>query len=444
MNLKQQKWPGEALSKMWLVCFTFCVLSASSQSVIVPPPSVKTMPEPTAEKSSDTNQTSNGSAGATATSSGGSHLSNPFQWGSIVLHPSISYGLTYATGLQSGPGQSQDSVIQTVTPGINFDLGEHWRLGYSAALNFYSDSTFSDSVNHNMFLNWNTVYEDWSFFFVQTMGISSDSQVATAQQTDQKDFSTSAGFSRQLGSDFSLDVSGSQHITDTGGFTNVVVGTNGFGSPVGSVRDWSGSGWLNYHWGPYFSPGVGITGGYSDVETGTDMTYENFQGRIFWRFTHKFSLTISGGAQYRQFLNTDIPSKLSPILSATLLYQPFEQTSLSLSANRDVSASSYYQDQITETTGVNFGLHQRFFEKYSLGVSSGYTHTTYKTAAFTPFGPIPFSRDDDYVFYSIALSRSFLTHGTTSISYSWSKNLSSTQGYGFASNQIGFSVAWSY
>src|ERR1043165_5483870 len=82
-----------------------CLLSASAQSVLVPPPSAKPLPEePIVEKSGDTNQTSNGSVGGSSGSAGESHLNNPFQWGGIVLHPGISYGLTYGTGLQSQPG----------------------------------------------------------------------------------------------------------------------------------------------------------------------------------------------------------------------------------------------------------------------------------------------------------------------------------------------------
>src|ERR1022692_3860097 len=173
----------------------FCALAfafgASAQSVLVPPPVIPPALQGTTEPAGDAKPVEGDMTSTTPTSAMGNK--NPLQWGPVTAHPHISYGATYATGIQSQPGQSSDSFINTLTPGISFDLGPRWQLGYSAAITFYSDANLSDTVNHTAFLTGQTAYEDWTFSLSQSVALSSDPQVATAQQTDQQTYSTSLG-----------------------------------------------------------------------------------------------------------------------------------------------------------------------------------------------------------------------------------------------------------
>ena len=356
---------------------------------------------------------------------------NPFQWGPVTVHPHVSYGLSYGTGLQSQPGQSSDSIINTLTPGISFDLGQHWQLGYSAAITFYSDKNFRDNVNHSVSLTGHTSYEDWAFSLSQSVAITSDPMIQTAQQTDQQSYSTSLGATYQINSEFSLQLNASQNLTDASGFTN----------SAGSAWDWSTMDWLNYQVGPGVSTGVGMGFGYSSVASGPDMTYEDYQGRFSWQFAQKLTLSLNGGAQVRQFINSGQSSLVSPLFGATLNYQPFPFTSLHVNASESVS-SSYFQNQVTQNTTVSGGVSQRLFEKYFLSLNGGYTATTYKDSAT---GPQQFTgREDDVSFFSLGLSTAFFKRGTASVSYSISKTSSNYGGYGYTSNQIGFQLSYGY
>jgi len=51
---------------------------------------------------------------------------NPYQWGPVSFHPSLSYQFLYGTGIQSSPGNQQASVVQTVSPNFLFVIGSHW------------------------------------------------------------------------------------------------------------------------------------------------------------------------------------------------------------------------------------------------------------------------------------------------------------------------------
>jgi hypothetical protein len=199
--------------------------------------------------------------------------------------------------------------------------------------------------------------------------------------------------------------------------------------------------WLNYEWGPGLTTGAGIGFGYSMVSSGPDMTYEDYQGRFTWQIAHKLSLSLNGGVQVRQFLNSGQSSLVSPLFGATINYQPLLFTTLSINASESIS-SSYFQNQVTQTTSVNAGLSQRLFGKYFLSLNGGYAVTTYKDSAS---GPQEFTgRDDDISSFSVGLSTAFLKHGTASASYSISKTSSNFGGYSYTSNQIGFQLSYGY
>jgi hypothetical protein len=412
------------------LCAFVVAAGAKAQSVLVPPPSIPASLQTTAQ-TGDTNQVDETGGATSVSASTMMHNNNPFQWGPVVLHPRISYAFSYNTGLQSQPGQSSDSFINTVTPGITLDLGRHWQLGYSAGITFYSDNNFNNTVNHNITLAGQTAYEDWTFSLSQNVAITSDPQIQTAQQTDLQTYSTSFGATYQINDAFSLQLSLAQNVVDASGFTN----------SAGSSWDWSTMDWLNYQWAPGLTAGAGVGFGYNSVSSGSDMTYQDYQGRFTWQIARKLNLSLNGGAQVRQFRNSGQSSLVSPIFGATITYQPFQFTTLSVNASESIS-SSYFQNQVTKTTSVNAGLSQRLFGRYFLSLNGGYAVTTYEDSA--P-GPQQFSgRDDDISSFSVGLSTAFLKRGTASASYSISKTSSNVGGYSYTSNQVGFQLSYGY
>ncbi len=412
------------------------VARTHGQSVLVGPPMIPAAPNAAGAggdtNTGDTNQLDSASGSVSAAGAGGFENRNPFQWGPIILHPRVGYGLTYGTGLQSQPGQTSKSAINTVSAGLGLDLGHHWDLNYSAAAAFYSDRKFKNSVNHDLAIHGHTTYEDWGFNLSQSVAISSDPLVETAQQTDQQSYNTSLGASYQINSSLSAAVTAGQQLHSASGFTN----------SVGSSIDWSLSGSLNYEFGPGVSAGLGAGWGYSKVDIGPDNTYEDVSLNFNWAFARKLSLSLNGGAQIRQFIGSGQPSLVSPTFGATLNYHPFLFTTLYLSASRNLGAS-FFQNQVTENTTINIGLSQRLFKKYQLSASGGYGLSNYQDTS--PGGAMGITgRSDTRTFFSASLSRSFLKRGTAALTYSKSENASNSRGYGYNSDQVGLSLSYSY
>ena len=431
-----------AIPLMAACCALAFAFGANAQSVLAPPPRIPPALQATTEQNGDTNQV-DGTGGMTSTTpTTAMGNKNPLQWGPVTVHPSISYGATYATGIQSQPGRSSDSFINTLTPGISFDLGRHWQLGYSAAIMFYSDQNFKDTVDHTISLTGHTAYEDWTFSLAQNIALTSDPMVQTAQQTDQQTYSTSLGATYQINSDFFLQLGVSQNFLVLNGSTNGVAGSTNaaFASGLTSSRSWSTLEGLNYQWGPNLSAGVSGGFGYTEVDQGTDMIDEQIQGQASYQVAHKIRLALNAGYQFNQFINSAQPGLATPTFGVSMIYQPLDVTTISLSATRTISASSYFINQVTETTGFTAGISQRLLRKLYLGLSGGYIHTSYQ--ASVPGFSV--NREDNSSNVSVNLSTTFMKRGTASVSYTRSQNSSSGSGFGFSSNQVGLQLGYGF
>ena len=296
----------------------------------------------------------------------------PLDWGQIHLRPHLLYRISYGNGIQPRPGDPRNTLINELDPGIAIGLGDHWHLDYTPTLRFYSNRSFRDEVDHSVNLNGATTYEDWSFGLSQSYLSSSSPLIETGSQTDQETYSTSFSAGYQFNSDLGLDFSASQNFR----FVNSI-NTN---QPLSDSRTWSATAGLNYLLWPRLSVGLSGTFGYDNLQIGPDMTSEQLQGRINWQPGQKLTFAFNGGFEDRQFLDSGAPDAINPIFGLSIIYQPFEVTTISLNASRSVNVS-YFQNQITEATGFSVSLRQRLLGKVYLDITGGYGNTKFQASA---------------------------------------------------------------
>jgi hypothetical protein len=396
---------------------------AEAQSVLAPPPVFSITPPAVVEYQAN-NQMEVFSPPETVT-----HPDEPpLRLGSVGLRPSVFYRLYYATGLPASGTNHVTSTIQEFSPGLLFNIGNHWTLDYTPTWRFYSSDQFRDTLDHNVRLVGGTTYEDWVFGLSQTYNASSAPLVETGTQTDQKTFSTALNASYQFNDKMSLDTAINQNIISADQYQ--------------SSSEWAFSDWLNYHFGPRLDVGLGATFGYADVKTGSDTIYEQVQGRINWRATDKFSLQIHGGMEARQFLSTDAGDVLNPIVGGVIQYQPFDFTRLSLNVARTVATSlltTNSQSQLTENINITGHWNQRLFKKVSLDLEGGYHIVTYVAA-----GTAATDRKDDYYTFNARLGCPFLKRGTVAVFYQYSDSSSTEPGFTYSTSQVGFEVGYRF
>ena len=358
----------------------------------------------------------------------------PFQYGPVTFRPHAYYAFSYGNGIEYSTNHTASTIIQTVTPGLSVDIGRHLTLDYTPTLTYYSSSQLQNTLGQSATLNWATAYEDWLFGLNQAWNLSTAPQSQTATSTKTEDFSTGASASYIINDHFSTDLGFNQDLN--------------YVQNLQDSKTWSTMDWLNYSFWRRLSTGVGAGYGYTSLSpdngsaaTSGIQTFETLLGRVNWRASDKISFSVNAGFEDRQFHAKGISDSLNPIFSASIQYQPFAHTQLALTASRSVSSSDYFiLTQSTETTTVGVSLDQRLFKEFYLDVSGTYSKTVYNESIVVA----AVTRDDDQYTFNVALRHSFLKHGSVSVNYQYQDNESTTTGFSYTSNQIGFQIGYTY
>lgn len=357
----------------------------------------------------------------------------PLQWGQVQFLPHLLYRFSYGDGIPASPGRQYTTAINELSPGLRLRLGSRWTVDYTPTLRYYSNNHFQDGVDHYVMFGGGTAYGDWTFGLSQGYSISTQPLIETGSQTETETFTTTLDATRQLNSKLSLELGANQSLRFLGG-----------DDPARRLSDsisWSTLDWLNYQYSQAFGVALGAGFGYDMIETGSDMTSEQVQGRIQWRPGEKLNLVVHGGAEVRQFLDSNSPDAVSPVYGATIRYQLFESTALSANLNRSVSPS-YYLAQITDVTALSGSLRQRFFGKLYLDVTGGYSRSSYQYTFL--LGALLPSREDDQTYINIRLSLPFLKRGSLAAFFQASDNASNANLYTTTSRQGGFELGYRF
>lgn len=395
----------------------------------------------------------NAPANGETTGAGGASVAAPAEslmaWGSTHVHLRASYQVLYSTGINNQPGQSSDTFTHTITPELTVIAGPHVTLVYAPSYRIFSDRQFHDTLDHYLNLSASARLGSWTFGTSHALTITDEPEIQTARQTSETSYFAGANASYQASDKLSFVTSGSANFlwTDTG--NNNSSRTNSpipIGPPPGfnftNLNDsatYSGSESINYSFDERISVGGVVTVGYTEQSGGFNSMNEIYTGLAEWRPGSKLKLSVSGGFEDQQFLNTDAKDLLSPIFSASAAYQIFEQTSFNLSAGRTVMPS-LLQNEVMETTQLGVGVQQRLLGFMQLSLAFGYHTTDYKFV----LNNLSNSRSDSGAIYTADLSFPFLTHGNFGLFYQYSQNSSSVKGFGYSSSQVGANLSWAY
>ncbi len=406
--LDQASSPKTGLRLAWIMGLLWTAVGASAQGILEP--SANSSPAP-------------GKLGPSSVAP--ASIQDLLHWGPIRGHLSLNYRWSYGDGIQSRPGQTSKSAINEFTPGLAFDIGNHWRLTYSSTLLGYSSASFQNSVGQSVSLSGGTTYQDWSLGLSQGYSSSSQLLVETGTQTEVESFSTGLSAAYQINQKTSLQMGVSQAIQSAQKFT--------------SSSQWSTMEWLDYQFAPRFSGALGLGGGYVNVSAGADNAFEQLQARMNWKLGEKLTVSLNGGVEYRQFLGSDAAALVSPLYGLSVSYLLAETTTLGMGVQHAVT-TSLFQSQVIESTSVTATVRQRLFKKLSLEVSGGFGTSSFGATT----SGLLVNREDNLTQFSARLSAPFLKRGTAGIFYRSNENGANQSGFSLSTTQVGVELGYSF
>jgi hypothetical protein len=414
-------WIADLPLKRLLLGLLAGMLTAEAQSVVAPAPSVSP-PPPDLRPAQDTGNQSVPLAEAAA---GTLQQTSPYKLGPVIFYPHLFYRFLYGDGIQANPGQQLTTAVQSLSPGVQLDLGAHWTLDYTPTWTLYSNRQLKDTLDHALNLAGATSFQDWSLQFSQNYNYANDPLVETGSQTTQQSFSTAFTASYSLGSQLRLDSTISQNLQFTQGLSD--------------SREWSDLEKVHYQFSQHLDTYFGLGLGYVEQSNGPDMNYILPSVGIACHPTDKINLAANAGFENRRFLSSSASNLITPVFGASVGYQPVTTTRLTLAANREVDVSPF-QDQITKTTALSAGLNQRLLQNFYLDASISHETVSY-VSSVSNTGT---ERDDKFYSINLKLSTTLFGRGTISVFYQDSHDSSTAAGITFTSHQGGFEIGYRY
>ncbi|MBV33375.1 MAG: hypothetical protein CMK36_08090 [Porticoccaceae bacterium] len=351
--------------------------------------------------------------------------STPLQIGPLLFTPSVNYRYTDASNLLRRVGNEQDSEIQNISFNLFFDYQELWSFSYRPAWTYYSNAAFDDTDSHSANFFSDFAVADWRIGFNQTYDDSKDSLVQTGSQTQQETFGTTLSASRQLNSTWYLDLSADQDLRSTSRFSD--------------VSEWSTSGWLRHQASSIVNSSIGLTWGYTDVDPGLNTEYMRFLLRFGFNPSEKLRASLLGGIDSREIDAPGFDKEENPTYNASLQYQPFDYTTIGINLSRSIRAS-YFSNFNNETEALTLSLNQRLLGRFNLTVSYGEQSSDYLGL----LSNFVVGRADEYDSFSVNLSTQLVNRINVSAFYRKNENSTNTTGFGFSSDQSGFSIGYRY
>jgi hypothetical protein len=353
--------------------------------------------------------------------------------GPVSVRPHLQYRYAFAWNLQAVPGNLRNTSIQSITPGVLFEIGDHWQLDLVPSWTFYSDRFFTDTFSHLARLSGSTRKDTWAAGLSLSYSLSHLTLVETASQMRNKQYVITVHGSRKLGNRTWFDSSASYNAR--------------YATPVLETPGWTDSDWLQwtstnfirYQLTPNLSLSAGAVYGYAQVSVGDNMETVTPSARVEWRVSDKIMLSGRAGAEKRKFLSGSRGTLESPTYSGSLSYHPFQVTTVSVSATRGISAS-YFANEITRSQGYVVSLNQRLLSKLFLTATMSETDTEFLAvhANATP------RRNDHYRTYSARLSTVVFQRAVIAAFYQIGRNLSDDALYKFRTEQVGFELNYRF
>ena len=187
--------------------------------------------------------------------------------------------------------------------------------------------------------------------------------------------------------------------------------------------------------------GAGFTGGREYVDQPTpSQDFMQFNLRTSYRYSEKFSLAGSFGAEFRKS-DDQSQTDVTPIFDLSATYQPTRSLTISLAATRSQQNSAVLAGQNYQSTTFTASASQIINSRFSAGMTLGYGYSHYVSEANT----VQADRDENY--YTAQLSLTVNVRPDVGLRFFYLRRQNSSSGAesrSFSNNQAGVSASYQF
>lgn len=341
-----------------------------------------------------------------------------------LFNPSVSYRIQYGDAIPNGLGAQLKTTIHRLSPGFSATFAERWTLSYTPSFVWYTNKAFDDRVNHSVIAQGTGAIGEVDIGLSQSYNRSSDVLFETARMTKQEVWATGGSASYGVGERTKIEVSGSQYLR--------------YAEDFADSKTWQGQAGLRYRYSETLTLAASAGSGYSAIDPGPDYTTQSLSANANWNPSARLSLGLSGGGEFVRFKSGNAQTRSRPTFAASLRYQIFEPTSISINAGQSTGAA-YFTGQYTETLRVGIGVTQRLFGRFSLAVSASESTIDYVSASNILAAP---SRADRLRSYQASLRTQLRSNLSAAVSWQDGQNRSSSPGYVVDGTILGAEISW--
>jgi predicted porin len=348
-----------------------------------------------------------------------------WQWGDIRLRPQAGYQFSYGDGVLRRPGREVTTGLHSFDAGAEVSFREGWAVSYRPRYSFYTHPDLQDHFTHQAALSGRFQAGKWGMALSQTYFESISPTLEVGGQAERQAFNTSLTAAYPITEVVSLQLGASQNFL--------------FSKRLNNSRQWSTMNWVDWHLRHRMNVGLGVGLGYVDQDLGSDMTYQHLMGRIGWNPIDRVRLHADVGLEMRQFLDSDVGLRASPLYGAGVTYSPAERTTLALNARRGISVS-LLGDRLTESTITTATIRQLITDRIAISLSGGYRVMEFRST-LTEAGVV---RKDDYYLVRPAVNYRFTDRANLALFYEYIHNESTQREFGATGNVVGISIRYSF
>lgn len=364
--------------------------------------------------------------------------------GPISVRPHMNVSAYYDDNLTLKDGPELEDFVWRISPGALFgagefrDKGNYVTLDYTPTAALFTKYSDYSSLDHLVDFNVGWKTSKLTLGLGQSYEIANGKQIEASAFVEQETFVTKLLSKYDFSEKTSAELNGRQMLIDS---TERVF--EGPDNRLNTINQWEIEGWGNYRQSEKLTFGAGVIVGWRDivgyanpsVQDFIDTPNQTFQQvavRSSYEVSEKLDVSGSIGLFFSQFQGGDDKGP-TLVFNFEGSWRPLENTFVSAEIYRRDFPSYSTAGQTYTATGLRASIAQRFLEKYTASIATGYENSDYSNTTSGANN----DRTDDYFWIRPTAAYAFNERFNAGVYYQFRTKNSDNNAFDYSNNQLG-------